>query len=168
MAVLTIAGNPVNTIGDLPVIGEKAPDFILTKTDLSDIRLADLQGKKILLNIFPSIDTPICSLSVQRFNAEAGNLTNTMVLCVSMDLPFAHARFCEIEGLKDVIPVSEIRNRQFGDGYGVRMKDGPLAGLFARAVIILDENGIVRYSMLVKELKTEPDYEAVLDFFRKK
>lgn len=162
MAKITLAGNPVETTGDLPQPGTVAPDFVLTKTDLSDMSLRDFSGRRVLLNIFPSVDTPVCSMSVRKFNAEIGRLDNTVVLSVSLDLPFAHARFCETEGLKDVIPASELRNRDFGDAYGVRMTTGPLAGLLARAIVIIDENGKVMYSRLVPEIKDEPDYGEAL------
>ncbi len=162
MSTITIGGNQVNTIGDLPKIGEKAPDFSLTKTDLSDVSLNDLAGKKVVINIFPSVDTPVCSASVRKFNEAITRFPDAVVLCASLDLPFAHSRFCEAEGLKDVIPVSEMRDRHFGDTYGVRMSDGPLAGLLARAVVVIDENGTVIHSGFVKELKEEPDYETVL------
>ncbi len=167
MAIFKIKGNPVNTVGNLPETGKKAPDFLLTKTDLSDITLNDVAGKKVVLNIFPSVDTPVCSASVRMFNKEISSYPDTVVLCTSLDLPFAHARFCETEGLKDVIPVSELRNREFGNTYGVRIADGPLTGLLARAVIVLDENGTVIYANLVDELTQEPDYEAVFDVLKK-
>jgi len=163
MARVTIGGEAVHTIGELPKVGVKAPDFMLTKTDLADISLKDVAGKKVVLNIFPSVDTPTCSASVRRFNAEISKFPDTVVLCASLDLPFAHSRFCEAEGLKDVVPVSELRNREFGNNYGVRMVEGPLAGLLARAVVVLDEKGKVIFSKLVSELKNEPDYESVLD-----
>lgn len=162
MAEIKFKENPVHTCGELPAVGEMAPDFLLTRTDLSDISLKDLAGKKVVLNIFPSVDTPVCSMSVRKFNAEIGNFKNAAVLCVSMDLPFAHARFCETEGLKDVIPASEMRQRTFGDRYGVRMTDGPLAGLLARAVVVLDESGRVIHSQLVDEIASEPDYDKAL------
>lgn len=163
MARITIGGEVVHTSGELPKVGAKAPDFLLTKTDLSDITLKDVAGKKVVLNIFPSVDTSVCSASVRRFNAEISKFPNTIVLCVSLDLPFAHSRFCEAEGLKNVVPVSELRNREFGNNYGIRMVEGPLAGLLARAVVVLDEKGKVIFSKLVSELKNEPDYESVLD-----
>ncbi len=166
MTTFNIDGNPASTVGDLPEVGEKAPDFLLTKTDLSDITLKDVAGKKVVLNIFPSVDTPVCSASVRRFNSEISSYPNAVVLCISLDLPFAHSRFCETEGLKDVIPVSELRNREFGNTYGVRIADGPLSGLLARAVVVIDENGTIIYSKLVEELKNEPDYEAVLDVLK--
>ena len=162
MATLTIGGNPANTTGNLPAVGTQAPDFLLTKTDLSDISLKDFPGKKIILNIFPSIDTPVCSASVRRFNQEISKFPGAVVLCASLDLPFAHARFCETEGLKNVVAVSEVRSRKFGEDYGIRLIDGPLAGLFARAVVVIDETGKVIYSRIVPELKNEPDYQEVL------
>jgi thiol peroxidase len=135
---------------------------MLTKTDLSDVSLKDFTGKKIVLNIFPSIDTPVCAMSVRRFNTEISNIGNTVVLCASLDLPFAHARFCGAEGLNDVISVSELRNKEFGNAYGVRIIDGPLTGLLARAIVVLDEKGKVVYTQLVPEIKEEPNYEAAL------
>ncbi|MBI4848956.1 MAG: thiol peroxidase [Nitrospirae bacterium] len=166
MAEITFKGSPVNTIGELPQAGEQAPDFLLTKTDLSDISLKDVAGKIVVLNIFLSIDTPVCAASVRRFNAEVDKLSNTVVLCVSSDLPFALSRFCCAEGLNNVIPVSELRNRAFGNRYGVRIAEGPLAGLLARSVVILDEKGKVIYTELVKEITEEPDYEKVLRALR--
>jgi len=162
MATITINGKPTNTIGDLPEIGTTAPDFLLTKTDLTDISLKDFQGKKLVINIFPSIDTPICSMSVRKFNQEISKYNNSKVLCVSLDLPFAHARFCETEGIKNAITVSELRTRDFGDTYGVRIIEGPLKGLLARSIVVLDENSNVIFSKFVQELKTEPDYDEVL------
>lgn len=167
MAKLTIGGTPVKTIGSLPEVGTQAPDFLLTKTDLSDISLKNVAGKKVILNIFPSIDTPVCSMSVRRFNQEISKFSNAVVLCASLDLPFAHARFCGTEGLKEVISVSEMRSRKFGDDYGIRMVDGPLAGLLARAVVVIDETGKVIYSKIVEELKNEPNYEEVLSVLNK-
>ncbi len=163
MATIKIKGNTVNTSGNLPEVGQKAPDFLLTKTDLSDVSLKDLAGKNVVMNIFPSVDTSVCSASVRKFNEMASKFPDTVVLCASLDLPFAHSRFCETEGLKDVVPVSELRNRQFGEAYGVRITQGPLTGLLARAVIILDKKGVVRYSKLVEELTNEPNYLEALD-----
>ena len=163
MAQITIGGQPAQTSGDLPKKGTAAPDFLLTKTDLSDIRLADFAGKKVILNIFPSIDTPVCSASVRKFNKEVIDLPGTVVLCVSLDLPFAHSRFCETEGIENVIPASELRNRNFGDDYGVRIIEGPLEGLLARSVVVIDKNGTVIYASFVKELKEEPPYEEILN-----
>ncbi|MDY0219876.1 MAG: thiol peroxidase [Desulfobacterium sp.] len=162
MANFTIGGNPAKTSGKLPRVGEKAPDFLLTRTDLTDISLKDVAGKRVVLNIFPSVDTSVCSTSVRRFNKEIKNYADALVLCVSLDLPFTHKRFCETEGIKDVIPVSELRNREFGRDYGLRIVDGPFAGLLARAVVVIDQQGTVVFSMLVPELETEPDYGRVL------
>ena len=166
MAKITIGGQPAQTAGDLPKPGAGAPDFRLTKTDLSDIRLADFAGKKVILNIFPSVDTPVCSASVRKFNKEVADLPGTVVLCVSLDLPFAHSRFCETEGIKDVIPASVLRNRDFGDDYGVRIVGGPLEGLLARSVVVIDEGGTVLYASFVKELKEEPPYEEILKILK--
>jgi thioredoxin-dependent peroxiredoxin len=162
MAAITLKGNPIHTCGELPAVGAQAPDFVLTKTDLSDVSLSDFAGKRLVLNIFPSIDTSVCAASVRRFNEEAQNLKNTLVLCVSLDLPFAHDRFCGAEGLENVIPATELRKRAFGEDYGVRIVDGPLAGLLSRAVVILDEQGKVIYTEQVPEIAQEPDYEAAL------
>ena len=162
MAKITLKGNPINTCGTLPAVGSQAADFVLTKTDFADVSLQNFAGKKIVLNIFPSIDTPVCATSVHRFNAEAVKLKNTVVLCVSVDMPFAHNRFCGAEGMQNVIPGSELRKRKFGEDYGVRIIDGPLAGLFSRAVVIIDEKGKVIYTEQVPEIAQEPDYEAAL------
>ena len=162
MAQIMIGGSPANTTGNLPLLGSKAPGFTLTKTDLSDIGLPDLAGTRVVLNIFPSIDTPVCSASVRRFNVEAAALVNTQVLCVSADLPFAHKRFCETEGVEGVTAVSELRTRGFGDAYGVRIAEGPLEGLLARAVVVLDGEGTVIYAAFAKDLKEEPDYGEIL------
>ncbi len=164
MAQITVGGNPVNTCGDLPRTGVPAPDFLLTKPDLTDITVNDVKGKIVVMNIFPSIDTPVCSMSVRKFNDSITRFPNTLLLAISLDLPFAHQRFCETEGIKNVISASELRHREFGNLYGLRMTEGPLAGLLARAVIILDEGGTVRYTQLVPEIKEEPDYEAVFAF----
>ncbi|MBF0294404.1 MAG: thiol peroxidase [Magnetococcales bacterium] len=162
MSSITLKGNPIHTCGELPPAGSQAPDFILTKVDLSDITLANLAGKRVVINIFPSIDTPVCAASVRYFNQDAAKRPNTVVLCVSLDLPFAHKRFCGAEGLDDVMSVSELRQRGFGEAYGVRIVDGPLAGLLARAVVVLDESGRVTYTQQVPEIVQEPDYAAVL------
>lgn len=162
MARITFKGNPLNTVGTLPGVGAKAPDFKLTKSDLSDVSLKDFAGKKILLNIFPSIDTPVCATSVRKFNEEASKLNDTVVLCVSADLPFAQNRFCGAEGLKNVVTASELRDRKFGEGYGVRIAEGPLAGLLSRAVVVIDEKGAVKYSEQVPEIAQEPNYDAAL------
>jgi len=162
MAEITLKGNKIHTYGTLPAVGSKAPDFTLTKTDLADVSLKDFAGKKIVLNIFPSIDTGVCAASVRKFNEEVQKLENTVVLCASIDLPFAHSRFCGAEGLESVISVSELRKRQFGEDYGVRIVDGPLAGLFSRAVVVIDEKGVVTYTEQVPEIAQEPDYAAAL------
>ena len=162
MAEITLKGNKIHTYGTLPAVGSKAPDFLLTKTDLADVSLKDFAGKRIVLNIFPSIDTGVCAASVRRFNEEVQKLHDTVVLCASIDLPFAHSRFCGAEGLESVISVSELRKRQFGEDYGVRIIDGPLAGLFSRAVVVVDEKGVVKYTEQVPEIAQEPNYEAVL------
>lgn len=162
MKEIKLKGTPIHISGNLPANGSAAPDFVLTKTDMSDVSLKDFKGKKIVLNIFPSVDTPVCALSVKRFNEEASKLQNTVVLCVSVDLPFALARFCGAEGIKNVVPVSDLRKRNFGKTYGLDIVDGPIAGLLARAVIIIDENGKVKYTQLVPEIAQEPDYAAAL------
>lgn len=162
MATITLGGNPIHTIGNLPEKGAKAPDFKLTKTDLSDLTLGELAGKRVVLNIFPSLDTDVCATSVRKFNAAAAGLKNTVVVCASRDLPFAHKRFCVAEGLSNVISASELRDSHFGKDYGVRIIDGPLSGLHARAVVVLDEAGKVIYSEQVPEIAQEPDYEAAL------
>jgi thiol peroxidase len=162
MAEITLKGNIIHTCGILPAVGTPAPDFVLTKTDFTDVSLKDFGGKKLVLNIFPSIDTPVCATSVRRFNAEAEKLNNTVVLCVSVDLPFAHNRFCAAEGLQNVVPVSELRRRKFGEDYGVRIIDGPLAGLFSRAVVVINEQGKVVYTEQVPEIAQEPNYEEAL------
>ena len=162
MAHITLQGKPLDTIGELPVIGTKAPSFSLAKTDLSDCSLQDFAGKKIVLNIFPSIDTSVCAASVRRFNKEAGEAKNTVVLCISADLPFAHNRFCETEGLKNVIPVSVFRSADFGNNYGVTIINGPLKGLLSRAVVVIDKSGKVAYSEQVPEIAQEPDYAKAL------
>lgn len=162
MAKITFKGEPITTTGDLPEVGSLAPDFSLTKTDLSEITLKELKGKRVILNIFPSIDTDVCAATVRRFNEEASRLDNSVVLCVSMDLPFAHARFCGAEGLKDVIPASDFRSLAFGRDYGVRISDSPLRGLLSRAVVIIDEAGRVIYTEQVPEITKEPDYKSAL------
>jgi thiol peroxidase len=167
MATITFKGSPVETIGSLPAVNTKAPDFSLAKTDLSDVSMNDFAGKQLILNIFPSIDTPVCAASARRFNEEAGKLDNTLVLCISADLPFAHNRFCELEGLKDVIPLSVFRSPGFGKDYGVTITTGPLAGLMSRAVVILDKSGTVTYTQQVPDIAEEPDYDAVLEAARK-
>ncbi len=163
MAKITLQGNPIHTSGDMPAVGTKALDFNLVTKTLQDAKLADYAGKKIVMNIFPSIDTSVCATSVRKFNAEANNLDNTVVLCISHDLPFASARFCGAEGLENVVTLSMMRNFDFGNDYGLLIIDGPLAGLLARAVIVIDEQGVVQYKQLVPEIGQEPDYEAALN-----
>ncbi|HOA07565.1 MAG TPA: thiol peroxidase [Spirochaetota bacterium] len=162
MAKITLKGNIINTFGNLPEIGSKAKDFLLTKTDLSDVSLNDFSGKRIVMNIFPSVDTGVCATSVRRFNSELDKMKNTVVLCISVDLPFAHQRFCGAEGLNNVISLSEMRIRKFGEDYGVRIIDGPLAGIFSRAVIVIDETGKIIYTEQVPEIAQEPDYAPVV------
>ena len=162
MAEITLKGNKINTVGDLPAVGTAAPDFRLTKTDLSDVSLKDFAGKKVVLNIFPSVDTPVCATSVRKFNEAAAKIDGAVVLCVSVDLPFAHGRFCGAEGIEGVVSVSELRDRAFGEKYGVRIVDGPLEGVLARAVVVLDEGGKVTHTQLVPEIAEEPDYDAAL------
>lgn len=162
MASITLKGNPIHTVGELPATGSTAPAFSALKTDLSECSLNDLSGKKVVLNIFPSIDTGICAASTHRFNKEASALDNTVVLCVSVDLPFALGRFCGAEGLDTVIPVSTFRNPEFGNSYGVTIADGALAGLLSRAVVVIDESGNVVYTEQVPEIAQEPNYEAAL------
>lgn len=162
MAQITFKGNPFNTAGSLPKVGGAAPDFKVTKADLSDASVGDFKGKRVVLNIFPSIDTPVCAASVRRFNQEAANLKNTVVLCVSKDLPFAQKRFCAAEGLENVLTASEFKDTSFSDAYKVKIVDGPLAGLFSRAIVVVDESGKVTYTEQVAEIAQEPDYAKAL------
>ena len=162
MANITLKGSPIHTVGDLPRVGAEAPDFILVKTDLSESKQADYKGKKVVLNIFPSIDTGVCAASVRRFNKEASEHKDVTVLCISRDLPFAQARFCGAEGLNNVVMLSEFRNELFSQSYGVRIEDGPLAGLMSRAVVVLNETGKVIHVEQVPDIVEEPDYEAAL------
>jgi thioredoxin-dependent peroxiredoxin len=162
MAQITFRGSPINTSGSLPNVGSAAPDFRVIKADLSPMSLSDFKGKKVILNIFPSIDTGVCAASVRRFNVEATKLTDTVVLCISKDLPFAQKRFCAAEGLESVITGSEYRDAHFGNAYGVRIVDGPLEGLFSRAIVIADEKGTVIYTEQVPEIAQEPDYDKAL------
>jgi thioredoxin-dependent peroxiredoxin len=166
MAQITLKGNPIHTVGFLPKVGEVAQDFTLTKSDLSPVSLGEFKGKKVVLNIFPSIDTSVCAASVRRFNEEADKLKNTVVLCISKDLPFAHGRFCGAEGLKNVITASDFRDSNFSDSYGVRITDSPLAGLLSRAVVVINEGGKVIYTEQVPEIGQEPNYEKALAALR--
>jgi len=162
MATITLKGTAIETIGDLPNVGAKAPSFTLTKRDFSETNLDDFAGKRMVLNIFPSIDTPVCATSVRRFNVEASKLENSVVLCISADLPFAHERFCGAEGIDDVLSLSSFRSEAFGKDYGVKITSGPLTGLMSRAIVIIDESGKVIYTEQVPEIVQEPNYEAAL------
>lgn len=162
MAKVTLKGNEVNTIGQLPAVGQTAPDFKLVNSDLKDVSLADYKGKKVILNVFPSLDTSTCATSVRKFNEQASSLDNTVVLCISNDLPFAQNRFCGAEGIKNVQTLSGFRNAEFGKAYGVEIVDSVLKGLDARAVVVIDEQGVVKYTELVPEIVDEPNYEKAL------
>ena len=162
MAQVTRRGNPVQIKGELPQVGSTAPAFTLVGGDLADVTLETFAGKRKVLNIFPSVDTPTCATSVRKFNAQANDLNNAVVLCISADLPFAQARFCGAEGLENVQNLSTLRGAEFIENYGVAIADGPLKGLTARAVVVLDENDNVLHSELVKEIAEEPNYEAAL------
>jgi thiol peroxidase len=162
MAKITLKGSPLSTSGELPKTGAAAPDFTLVNTALANVSKKDLAGKKVVLNIFPSIDTPTCATSVRTFNKKAAELANTVVLCVSKDLPFAQKRFCGAEGIEKVQAVSAFRGPDFGKDYGVTIVDGPLAGLFARAVVVIGADGKVAYTELVGEVANEPNYDKAL------
>ena len=162
MAQVTHRGNPIQVNGELPQTGSKAPAFSLVAGDLSDATLATFAGKRKVLNIFPSVDTPTCATSVRKFNAQANDISNAVVLCISADLPFAQARFCGAEGLENVKNLSTMRGAEFIKNYGVAIAEGPLKGLTARAVVVLDENDNVLHSELVSEIGQEPNYEAAL------
>lgn len=166
MTQITLQGNPISTVGHLPALKTKAPAFTLTGTDLADVTLQDYAGKTVVLNIFPSIDTPVCAASVRRFNKEAGEMAGTVVLCVSADLPFAHQRFCEGEGLDNVIPLSCFRSPDFGRDYGVTITSLPLAGLLSRAIVVIDPAGDIIYTQQVPEITQEPDYQSALASLR--
>jgi len=161
MTTVTVNGDPIETCGELPAVGSQAPDFTLVKSDMSEVRLSDLAGKKVILNIFLSLDTDVCANSVRHFNEAASQLDNTVVLCISADLPFAHARFCGAEGLDNVVTASVFRNPEFGKDYGVTITTGP-AGLLSRSVVVIDESGKVIYTEQVPETTHEPNYEAAL------
>lgn len=162
MTTVTLAGNPINLAGQFPRTGDPAPGFTLVGTDLADVSLRDFAGKRKVLNIVPSLDTPVCQTSTRRFNETAGNIPNTVVLVIAADLPFAMKRFCETEGLKNVVSLSTMRGREFMAKYGVEIVDGPLAGITARAVLVLDGQDKVIHAELVPEIKQEPDYDAAL------
>ena len=159
---VTLGGNPIQVGGTLPKVGSTAPAFSLVAKDLSDTTLANYAGKRKVLNIFPSVDTPTCATSVRKFNERASQLNNTVVLCISADLPFAQSRFCGAEGFDNVLTLSTMRGREFMQNYGVAIESGPIAGLTARAVVVLDENNRVLHSELVSEIKNEPNYDAAL------
>ena len=159
---VTLGGNPIEVAGNFPKKGDRAPSFSLVGKDLVEVSLVSLAGKRKILNIFPSVDTPTCAMSVRQFNQKANDKPNTVVLCISADLPFAQNRFCGAEGLSNVVTLSTMRGREFLEAYGVAMKTGPLAGVAARAVVVLDENDKVVHSQLVAEIKNEPDYAAAL------
>ncbi len=163
MASVTLKGNTINTLGTLPSIGSKAPEFQLTKNDLSTVKLSDYQGSRVVLNIFPSVDTGTCAQSVRQFNQEAAELDNTIVLCVSKDLPFAQVRFCGAEGIDNVEMLSDFRDGNFGKAYNLEFTDGPLAPLHSRAVVVIDENGKVIHTEQVPEIVDEPNYKAALE-----
>lgn len=162
MATVTLQGNKIRLTGNLPEVGTTATDICGVKTDLSPMALSQLAGKRVVMNIFPSVDTGVCAASVRRFNKEAAALDNTVVLCISKDLPFAQARFCGAEGIENVIMLSEFSTTCFEQYYGVGIAEGPMAGLLARCVIIVDENRKIIYKELVPEITQEPDYEAAL------
>ncbi len=161
MAQVTLGGNPVNTVGELPAVGSAAPSYTLAGADLSDVTPDSFGGKKVVLNIFPSVDTPTCAASVRAFNAAVADRDDAVVVCISKDLPFAQARFCGSEGLSNVVTASAFRS-DFGTDFGVTLADGKLSGLFARAVVVVDESGNVVYTELVPEIAKEPDYDAAL------
>jgi thiol peroxidase len=162
MATVTLQGNQIHTSGELPAVGASAPDFHLVDGKLNDVSLANYAGKKKLLNIVPSLDTPTCATSTRKFNERAGDRKDAVVLVISADLPFAQGRFCGAEGIDNVIPLSMMRSRNFAKDYGVLITDGPLAGITARAVVVMDENDKVVYTQLVPEIADEPDYDAAL------
>lgn len=162
MATVTLQGNEFHTSSELPAIGSAAPEFNLVNGELGDVKLADYQGKKVIMNIVPSLDTPTCATSTRTFNQQAAGKDDTVVLVISADLPFAQGRFCEAEGIKDVVPLSMMRSRTFAEDYGVLMTDGPLAGITARAVVVLDADHKVVYTELVPEIADEPNYDAAL------
>jgi thioredoxin-dependent peroxiredoxin len=166
MSDIKLKGNPIHTSGSLPAVGSQAPDFRLTKTDLSDVSLKDFAGKKLLLNIFPSLDTGICAMSVRKFNQEASEVPDAAIVGVSKDLPFAHKRFCTAEGIEKLVTASSLRDDSFGSKYGVTILDGGMAGLLSRAIVILDGAGQVLYTEQVPEIVQEPDYAAALKVLR--
>lgn len=167
METVYFKGTPYHTCGNMPQVGDQAPCFTLVTPDLQEVKCTDLKGRRVVLNIFPSLDTPVCAASVRRFNQEAADLENTTVLCVSEDLPFAAGRFCTAEGIENVTPASAFRSRAFGKDYGLELVDGPLAGLLTRAVIVIDENGKIAYVDLVDEITEEPRYAEAVEVLKK-
>lgn len=167
MVEITVEGNPVQTVGPMPKIGTMAPDFIVTKTDLSEIHLKNYLGRPILMNVFPSLDTETCADALRKYNEIAQHFPGILILCISADLPFAQKRFCVSEHLDSVHPVSVFRHPGFGEDYGLAIAEGPLKGLLARAVVLLDANGKIVYTQLVKELTHEPDYQAIKQALQK-
>ncbi len=161
MVTITLQGNPLETCGELPTVGSAAPAFTLTKTDLSDVTLQDFAGKTVILNIYPSVDTGVCATSTRKFNELASGKADVAVLCVSADLPFAHSRFCGAEGLNNVVSLSDFRNKEFGNAYGVTITTGVLAGLLSRAIVVI-KDGMVTYTEQVPEIAQEPNYDAAL------
>ena len=166
MARITLKGNPHQTVGELPAVGGSAPDFQLVDGDLNDVRLGAYQGKNKILTINPSFDTAVCATAARKFNEQAASLVETVVLAISADLPFAQKRFCTAEGLDDVIPLSMMRSKNFAKDYGVLIQDGPLAGITARAIVVLDKNDKVVHAELVGEIAEEPDYAAAINSIR--
>lgn len=162
MATITQRGNPIETSGELPAVGSEAPNFSLTTTKLQDVSAEAFTGKTVILNIFPSLDTGVCATSVRRFNSEVAGKEDVAVLCVSRDLPFAHNRFCTTEGIQNVTPLSELRDRKFGADYGLEIQSGSMRGLLARAVVVVAPDGTVKYTELVPEITQEPNYAAAL------
>lgn len=163
MSKITLGGKPANTIGALPAVGSAAPDFILTNAaDMGEVSLKNYSGKTIVMNIFPSIDTGVCATSVRKFNAEASKLNNTVVLCISKDLPFAMKRFCGAEGLSNVVTLSDYRNKGFSKNYGVEIMDGAFEALDARAIVVVGSDGTVKHTELVPEIGQEPNYESAI------
>ncbi len=162
MAKVTLKGNPIETVGNLPAVGQQAPAFTLVKQDLSELTLESLKGNRVVLNIFPSVDTGTCATSVRKFNEKAASLKNTQVVCVSVDLPFALGRFCSAEGIDRVTAASAFRSPEFGERYGVRFTTGPLRGLLSRSIVVIDETGKVLHNEQVAETVNEPNYDAAL------
>lgn len=163
MATTKQKGTPVSLVGEFVKVGSKAPDFKLVKTDFSTVTLEDFKGKRVILNIFPSLDTKVCAMSVRQFNSRAASLPDTVIIAVSKDLPFAHERFCTTNGIENVLPASDYRNYGFAEDYGVAIKDGALTGLLARAVVVIDKDGRVAYTELVPDISQEPNYDKAID-----